>query len=61
MAELDLAAQVRGATQWAYGNLVNDLNALEEDKATINPATGIRPAVKVVANVRRSTGWSPRC
>lgn len=49
MAELNLAAHLRGTTEWAYGNLVNDLNALDEDKATssLDPAT--RPAIKMVA------------
>ena len=49
MAELNLAEQVRASTAWAYGNLVNDLNALEEDKATGSLDSGARPAIKLVA------------
>ena len=49
MAELDLGANVRGGAEWAYKNLVNDLNALDEDKATGSPDAAIRPAIKVVA------------
>jgi len=49
MAELNLAAQLRATTEWAYGNLVNDLNALDEDKASGSPDTGTRPAIKMVA------------
>ena len=49
MAELDLAAQLRATTEWAYGNLVNDLNALDEDKATGSPDAATRPAIKMVA------------
>ncbi len=49
MAHLDLAAQMRANAEWAYGNLVNDLNALEEDKATSSLDGGARPAIKLVA------------
>lgn len=49
MAELDLGATVRGGAAWAYQNLVNDLNALDEDKATGSPNAATRPAIKIVA------------
>ncbi len=49
MAELNLAAHLRGATQMAYNNLVNDLNALDEDKATGSTDSALRPAIKLVA------------
>ncbi len=49
MAELTLAAYLRTATEVAYNNLVNDLNALEEDKAAGTPHEALRPAIKVVA------------
>ncbi len=49
MAELDLAAQLRATTERAYSNLVNDLNALDEEKASGSPDTALRPAIKVVA------------
>ena len=49
MAELDLAAHLRTTTEWAYNNLVNDLNALDEDKAAASVDEVTRPAVKMVA------------
>ncbi len=49
MAELDLAAHLRATTEQAYNNLVNDLNALDEDKASGSPNPALRPAIKVVA------------
>ena len=49
MAELDLAAQLRATTERAYSNLVNDLNALDEEKASGSPNAALRPAIKVVA------------
>ncbi len=49
MAELDLAAHLRTATEWAYNNLVNDLNALDEDKASGSVDETTRPAIKMVA------------
>ena len=49
MAELNLAAHLRATTEWAYNNLVNDLNALDEEKAAGSPDTALRPTIKVVA------------
>jgi len=49
MAELDLAAHLRATTEWACNNLVNDLNALDEDKAGTSLDEGARPAIKMVA------------
>ena len=49
MAELDLAAHLRATTDWAYNNLVNDLNALDEDKASASVDETTRPAIKMVA------------
>ena len=49
MAELDLAAHLRATTAQAYNNLLNDLNALDEDKASGSANTALRPAIKVVA------------
>ncbi len=49
MAELDLAAHLRATTAQAYNNLVNDLNALDEEKASGVTNEALRPAIKVVA------------
>ena len=49
MAELDLKAHLRATTERAYHNLVNDLNALDEEKASGSPDAALRPAIKVVA------------
>lgn len=49
MAELDLAAHLRATTERAYNNLVNDLNALDEEKASGSPNMALRPAIKLVA------------
>ena len=49
MAELDMAAHLRATTEWAYNNLVNDLNALDEDKASGSVDEVTRPAIKMVA------------
>ena len=49
MAELNLAAHLRATTEMAYNNLVNDLNALDEEKASGSPDAALRPAIKVVA------------
>ena len=49
MAQLDLAAHLRATTKTAYDNLVNDLNALDEDKASDSLDEALRPAIKVVA------------
>lgn len=49
MTELNVAAQMRVNTEWAYGNLVNDLNALDEEKASRSLDEGARPAILVVA------------
>jgi len=49
MAELNLAAHLRATTERAYNNLVNDLNALDEEKASGSPNVALRPAIKVVA------------
>lgn len=49
MAALDLAAHLRETTEWAYNNLVNDLNALDEGRASGSPDPALRPAVNVVA------------
>ena len=49
MPELDLAAHLRATTEWACKNLVNDLNALDEEKAGTSLDAGSRPAIKMVA------------
>ena len=49
MAELTLAAHLRTATETAYNNLVNDLNATEEDKAVGTPHEALRPSIKLIA------------
>jgi hypothetical protein len=49
MAELDLGAHLRATTDRAYNNLVNDLNALDEERASGSPNAALRPAIKVVA------------
>ena len=49
MAELTLAAYLRAANENAYNNLVNDLDALEEDKAAGTPHEALRPSIKLIA------------
>jgi len=49
MAELDLRAHLRMTTERAYRNLVNDLNALDEGKASGSTDAATRPAIKMVA------------
>ena len=49
MTQVDLAAHLRATTETAYRNLVNDLNALDEDKAGGSPNDALRPAIKLVA------------
>ncbi len=57
MAELDLAAHLRATTEGAYKRLVNDLNALDEDKATGSPDAGTRPAIKMIAECGAVNGF----
>ena len=56
MAELDISADLRATTERAYNNLVNDLNALDEDKAVGTPNAALRPAIKVVAECASVNG-----
>lgn len=49
MAEFNLAAHLHAATETAYNNLVNDLSAMDEDKAAGTPHDALRPAIKLVA------------
>ncbi len=49
MAQHNMAAYLRAATETAYSNLVNDLAALGEDKAAGTPHEALRPAIKLVA------------
>ena len=46
---VDMAAHLRAATRMAYNNLVNDLDALDEDKAGGSTNNALRPAIKLVA------------
>jgi hypothetical protein len=49
MAELNLNAHLRQTTETAYNNLVNDISALDEDKAAGSPNPALRPAIKLLA------------
>ena len=49
MAELNLNAHLRLITETAYSKLVNDITALDEDKAAGSPNPALRPAIKLVA------------
>ena len=49
MAELDLNAHLHRITETAYSNLVNDISALDENKAVGSPDPALRPAIKLVA------------
>ena len=49
MAELNMAAHLHATIKMAYKNLVNDLNALDADKAVGTPHASLRPAIKMVA------------
>ncbi len=49
MAELNFAAHLHTATETAYNNLVNDLGAMDEDKAAGSPHEALRPVIKLVA------------
>ena len=49
MTEFNLAAYLHAATETAYNNLVNDLSAMDEDKAVASPHDALRPAIKLVA------------
>jgi len=56
MAEVNISADLRATIERAYNNLVNDLNALDEDKAVGTPNTALRPAIKVVAECASVNG-----
>jgi len=56
MAEVDIRADLRASAERAYNNLVNDLNALDEDKASTSTSAVIRPAIKVVAECASVNG-----
>ena len=56
MPEVNINADLRATTERAYNNLVNDLNALDEDKAAGTPDAAIRPAIKVVAECASVNG-----
>lgn len=49
MAEFDFAAYLHTTTETAYNNLVNDLTAMDADKAAGTPHDALRPAIKLVA------------
>lgn len=49
MAELNFAAHLHTSTETAYNNLVNDLAAMDEDKAADSPHEALRPVIKLVA------------
>ena len=56
MAELTLAAYLRTANETAYNNLVNDLHALEEEKAAGTPHEALRPSIKLIAECASVNG-----
>lgn len=56
MAALNPNAHLREATERTYRNLVNDLSALDEDKANAPAAAGTRDAVKLVAECAAVNG-----
>ena len=56
MAALTLAAYLRATTEVAYDNLVNDLNALDEGKASGTLHEALRPAIKIVAECASVNG-----
>lgn len=49
MAKLRSNAHLRRSTETAYNNLVNDITALDEDKAAGTPHEALRPTIKLVA------------
>ncbi len=56
MAQHDMAAYLRATTGTAYNNLVNDLSALDEDKAAGTPHDALRPALLLVAECASVNG-----
>ena len=49
MAHHNMAAYLRGMTERAYNNMVNDLSAMDADKAAGTPHESLRPTIKMVA------------
>ena len=49
MTDFNLAAYLHTATETAYNNLVNDLSAMDAEKAVGSPHDALRPAIKLVA------------
>ncbi len=49
MTGFNLGAYLHTATETAYNNLVNDLSAMDADKAIGSPHGALRPAIKLVA------------
>ena len=49
MAELDLNAHLRLTIETAYSKLVEDIGALDEDKAAGSPNPALRPSIKLLA------------
>ena len=49
MTELNLNAHLRLTTETACSKLVNDISALDEDKAAGSPDPALRPAIKLLA------------
>ena len=56
MTALNPNAHLRQATERTYRNLVNDLSALEEDKANAPVREGTRDAIKLVAECAAVNG-----
>ena len=56
MAQHNMAAYLRATTETAYNNLVNDLLAMDEDKAAGTPHEAIRPTIQMVAECASVNG-----
>ena len=56
MTDLSLNIHLRQATERSYRNLVNDLTALDEEKASVPAGTGTRDAIKIVAECAAVNG-----
>ena len=56
MAQHNMNAYLRTATERAYNNLVNDLSAMEAGQAVGTPHEALRPAIKMVAECASVNG-----
>ena len=56
MAQHDMAAYLKTTTATAYNNLVNDLSAMEEERAAGTAHEVLRPAIHLVAECASVNG-----